>query len=178
MLRDLSVSRHGERNKKLSLQYITVRAFYTGTEYRSAVGNVDTGFYMPKGDLLVTARENGFETGQDNGVSFKEALRPAFEQDEVYRIEVFGFNEGVIISLTSGNEQLTRYLENYIERRSRGNSDYTFQGTGEPELPVDSEDEDELLEIYGDWALEHGDVADIVLEPGTSAALDEENQER
>lgn len=144
-----------------------VRAKYLRTGRKRGQGVTDFGYYSSDDDLEMLLKEID---GLEDGDAVRNALERLVADDEAYFIEVFPTYEGVHVSMQSGSERVAAESSGGIGRANHGMRSSIYVDTGEALLPRDCKNDsveinpDEMLEIYGDWALEHGGIRGLEIE--------------
>ncbi len=129
-----------------------MKGLFVDSTYKISQGMTDFGYYID---------------GDSNPGSAEE-LESMVENDEAYFVEVFPIqNQGVYIRMNSADRSHSSELMEEVGFRSRGLNSTFYQSTGVPVLPsaYDSKGEqDESIEAFAEYALEHSDERGLEVE--------------
>lgn len=130
-----------------------------------------TGFFL-NGVVHDDTRTDFGLFSDSRGVYDSCEMSKLVQEDEAYRVEVTEKSNGVNILLESESRRISANLEESLERKGKGLDYGLVQSTGTPELPGEYKNSHDAIEMYADYALNHGNEGSIDMDFEWGKVLD------
>lgn len=140
---------------------MVMRAAYVRRTIRPGQGITDYGYYS----------ENPLP-------STLEEAEEMVENDEAFLVEVFGAGSGQVIRLSSEDRRVVAETRGKLERRGHGLDESLYVTGEDPQMVKEYDDRNQALEMFAEYALEHGHGKGLEMEFNWDNVLEEENLAR
>jgi hypothetical protein len=138
-----------------------MRAAYVRRTIKPGQGITDFGYYS-----------------EDPLPSTIEEAEERVENDEAFLVEVFSAGSSQVIRLTSDDRRVVAETRGKLERRGHGLDESLYVTGEDPQMVKEYGDRNQALEMFAEYALEHGSGRGLEMDFSWDDVLEEENMTR